>query len=165
MSGLPAHIRAMVELSPVEDLLLVLLRERLPGISVQSLIWDNQTFPMVLVRRQPSFGEWMGDTRFIDSADVTIHTFAADPDGDEDAALLAEAVRVVLRDAWLMHRSVPQRGHLARVTMTSAPRRVTDWATATGPVQYADLPTGVWRYETLYRVAIRKPRVRPFPSA
>ncbi|WIM95771.1 hypothetical protein ACTOB_007901 [Actinoplanes oblitus] len=165
MSGLPAHIRAMVELSPVEDLLLVLLREALAGISVQSLIWDNQTFPMVLVRRQPSFGEWMGDPRFVDSADVAIHTFCADPNGDEDAALLAEAVRVALRDAWLMYRSVPQRGHLTRVTMTSAPRRVTDWATATGPVQFADLPTGVWRYETLYRVAIRKPFARPLPSA
>jgi hypothetical protein len=163
VSGLPAHIRAMVELSPVEDLLLVLLREALAGVSVQSLIWDDQRFPMVLVRRQPSFGEWLGDTRFLDSADIVIHTFAPDPDGDEDAALLAEAVRVGLRDAWLGHRVVPQRGHLTRVTMTSAPRRVTDWATATGPVQYADLPTGVWRYETLYRVAIRKPRLRPFP--
>lgn len=163
MSGLPGHIRAMVELSPVEDLLLVLLREALAGVSVQSLIWDDQTFPMVLVRRQPSFGEWLGDTRFLDSADIVIHTFAPDPDGDEDAALLAEAVRVALRDAWMRHRSVSQRGHLTRVTMTSAPRRVTDWATATGPVQYADLPTGVWRYESLYRITIRKPRSRPFP--
>ncbi|MFG1602848.1 hypothetical protein [Actinoplanes sp. NPDC049265] len=165
MSGLPANIRAMVELSPAEDLLLYLLRETLAGVSVQSLIWDNQTFPLVLMRRQPSFGEWLGDTRFLDSADLVIHTFAEDPNGDEDAALLAEAVRVALRDAWLQHRSVPQRGHLTRVTMTSAPRRVTDWATATGPVQYADLPTGVWRYESLYRIAIRKPRVRPFPTA
>jgi hypothetical protein len=163
VSGLPAHIRAMVELSPVEDLLLALLREAVAPLSVQSLIWIDQTFPLILVRRQPSFGEWLGDTRFLDSADIVIHTFAPDPDGDEDAALLAEAVRVTLRDAWMQHRSVPQRGHLTRVTMTSAPRRVTDWATATGPVQYADLPTGVWRYETLYRIAIRKPRVRPFP--
>ncbi|GIF02226.1 hypothetical protein [Paractinoplanes rishiriensis] len=163
MSGLPAHIRAMVELSPVEDLLLALLRDVLAPVSVQSLIWDTQRFPLVLVRRQPSFGEWLGDPRFLDSADIVIHTFAEDPNGDEDAALLAEAVRVCLRDAWLRNRSVPQRGHLSRVTMTSAPRRATDWATATGPVQYADLPTGVWRYETLYRIAVRKPRVRPFP--
>jgi hypothetical protein len=71
--------------------------------------------------------------------------------------MLAEAVRVALRDAWLDHHSVPGRGHIVRVDMTSAPRRVTDWATATGPVQYADLPTGVWRYETAYRIAIRRP--------
>lgn len=161
MSGLPDAIRALAELSPVEDVLLFVLRRGLPGISVQSLIWIDQTFPMVLVRRSPSFGEWAGDTRFLDSADVLVHTFAQDPDGDEDAAILAEAVRVVLRDAWLNHLVIPGRGHLTRVEMTSAPRRVTDWATATGPVQYADLPTGVWRYETLYRIGIRKPRRTP----
>ncbi|MEU7905885.1 hypothetical protein [Actinoplanes sp. NPDC049118] len=153
----------MAELSPVEDVMLWLLRAALPGVSVQSLIWIDQTFPMVLVRRAPSFGEWAGDTRFLDSADVIVHAFCTDPNGDEDAAILSEAVRVALRDAWLHHTVVPGRGNLIRVEMTSAPRRVTDWATATGPVQYADLPTGVWRYETQYRVAIRKPRSRPFP--
>lgn len=163
MTGIPPVVRAMAELSPVEDVLLVILRQALPGVTVQSLIWAQQRFPMVLVRRAPSFGEWQGDTRFLDSADVTVHTFAEDPNGDEDAAILAEAVRVALRDAWLNHVVIPGRGHLTRVEMTSAPRRVTDWATATGPVQYADLPTGVWRYETLYRIGIRKPRSRPYP--
>lgn len=161
MSGLPAAVRALAELSPVEDILLFVLRHGLPGISVQSLIWIDQKFPMVLVRRSPSFGEWAGDTRFTDVADVLVHTFAEDPNGDEDAAILAEAVRVVLRNAWLNHLVIPGRGHLTRVEMTSAPRRVTDWATATGPVQYADLPTGVWRYETQYRIGIRKPRRTP----
>ena len=164
MSGLPDHVRALAELSPVEDILLAVLRAGLPGISVQSLIWVHQRFPMVLIRRSPSFGEWAGDTRFVDSADVIVHAFAEDPNGDEDAAILSEAVRVVLRDAWLHHTVIPGRGHLTRVEMTSAPRRVTDWATATGPVQYADLPTGVWRYETQYRISIRKPRSRPYPQ-
>ncbi len=59
---------------------------------------------------------------------------------------------------------MPGRGHLTRVQMTSAPRRVTDWATATGPVQYADLPTGVWRYETQYRIGIRKPHTTRLPG-
>jgi len=163
MAGLPAHIRAMAELSPVEDVLIALLRAALPGIEVKTLISLDQRFPLVLVRRAAHLGEWNGDTRFVDSADITVHTFAVDPDGDEDAAILAEAVRVVLRDAWLDHKTVAGRGHIVRVDMTSAPRRVTDWATATGPVQYADLPTGVWRYETAYRIAIRRPRIRPFP--
>lgn len=161
MAGVPERIRALAELSPVEDILLAVLRDGLPGVAVNSLIAANQRFPLVLARRAPHFGEWAGDTRFLDSADVTIHTFAADPNGDEDAAVLAEAVRVVLRDAWLGHASVPGRGHITRVQMTSAPRRVTDWATASGPVQYADLPTGVWRYETAYRIEIRKPRPHP----
>ena len=161
MAGIPTEIRALAELSPVEDLLLAILREGLPGIAVQSLISVGQVFPLVLVRRAPRMGEWTGDTRFVDSADVLLHTFAQDPDGDEDAAILAEAARVVLRDAWLANKAVPGRGHVTRVEMTSAPRRVTDWATATGPVQYADLPTGVWRYETGYRIQVRKPRTQP----
>lgn len=148
-------------MSPVEDLLLDLLPSKLPGIQVKSLIADEQTFPLVLARRSGNFGNWAGDPRFLDAAQVTIHTFAEGVNADEDAGLLAEAVRVVLRDS--VNVVVPNRGHIVNVTMSSAPRRVTDWATATGPVQYADLPTGVWRYETIYQVAIKKPPKRPFP--
>ncbi len=164
MAGLTPHIRAMAELTPVEDVLLAVLRQALPGVAVQTLISARQRFPLVLVRRAPHLGQWAGDTRFVDSADVTINTFAEDPDGDQDAAILAEAVRVALRDAWLHHKPASGLGHVLRVDMTSAPRRATDWATATGPVQYADLPTGVWRYETAYRVTIRRPTTRPFPE-
>ena len=163
MSGLPDNIKALAELSPVEDLMLTLLRAGLPGIKVQSLISASQTFPLVLPRRMPGFGRWDADPRFTDSAHVVLHTFCEDPNGDEDAAILAEACRVILRNAWLDQTVVTGRGHIARWEMTSAPRRVTDWATATGPVQYADLPTGVWRYETQYQIEIRKPRTRPYP--
>ncbi|MFF3249735.1 hypothetical protein ACFYWP_01725 [Actinacidiphila glaucinigra] len=163
MAGLPPEIKALAELSPVEDLLLAILRDGLPGIKVQSLIAKDQAFPLVLARRDPSFGNWAGDTRFLDAARVTVHVFCQDPDGDEDAAILSEAVRVVLRDAWLRQKVIPGRGHITRVDLSSAPRRASDWATATGPVQYADLPTGVYRYEATYDIEIRKPRSRPFP--
>jgi hypothetical protein len=163
MAGLPPEIKALAELSPVEDLMLAVLRDGLPGIQVKSLIAKSQTFPLVLVRRDPSFGNWSGDTRFLDAARVAVHTFCQDPNGDEDAAILSEAVRVVIRDAWLKQKVIPGRGHITRADLSSAPRRVTDWATATGPVQYADLPTGVWRYEATYDIEIRKPRTRPFP--
>ncbi|MFE3578134.1 hypothetical protein [Streptomyces vinaceus] len=162
MTGLPDQIKALAELSPIEDVMLALLREGLPGIRVQSLIAKDQKFPLVLVRRAPTFGEWNGDTRFVDSALVTVHTFCEDPDGDEDAAILAEAVRVVVRDAWLRQKVVPGRGHITRAEINSAPRRATDWATSTGPVQYADLPVGVWRYETTYQIEIRRSRSRPY---
>ncbi|MEU2854142.1 hypothetical protein [Streptomyces syringium] len=157
MAGIPAHIKALAELSPVEDVLLAVLRRDMPGINVQSLISRNQRFPLVLIRRDPSFGAWSGDTRFVDSARVVVNAFAEGPDGDRDAAILAEAVRVVLRDAWLQNKVIPGRGHITRVTMNSAPRRASDWATATGPVQYADLPTGVWRYESIFDIKIRRP--------
>jgi len=163
MSGLPPEIRALAELSPIEDVLLPILREGLPGIQVNTLIAKSQSFPLVLVRRAATLGEWSGDPRFTDAATVAVHTFCEDPNGDEDAAILAEAVRVVLRNALFDHKVVPGRGHITGLTMSAAPRRVTDWATATGPVQYADLPTGVYRWETQYDVTVRKPRQRPFP--
>lgn len=158
MAGLPDSIRALAELSPVEDVVLAILRAALPEMQVNSLIALDQTFPAVVVRRADSFGEWGGDDRFTDSALLYVHTFCEDPDGDEDAALLAEAVRVVLRDAWLNQTVIEGRGHLTRVKMSGAPRRAPDWASATGPVQYADLPTGVHRYETRFQIGIKKPR-------
>ncbi|MFE9924268.1 hypothetical protein ACFYQA_22600 [Streptomyces sp. NPDC005774] len=164
MAGLPAHIKALAELSPVEDLMLAVLRQGLPGIQVNTLISKDQTFPLVLARRDPSWGAWTGDARFLDAARVGVHVFCEDPDGDEDAAILSEAVRVVLRDAWLNQTVYPGLGHITRVDLASAPRRQTDWATSTGPVQYADLPTGVWRYEATYDIEIRKPRTRPYPT-
>ncbi|MET9861962.1 hypothetical protein ABZY93_22095 [Streptomyces smyrnaeus] len=164
MTGLPDEIKALAELSPVEDVMLPILRAGLPGIQVRSLISADQTYPAVLVRRLPNFGQWTGDTRFTDSAQIAVHAFCADPNGDEDAAVLSEAARVVLRDAWLDQVVVPGRGHLTYVDMTSAPRRAPDWATSSGPVQYADLPTGVWRYEATYDIGIRKPRTRPYPN-
>ena len=163
MAGIPDEIKALAELSPVEDLMLAILRDGLPGMNVQSLIADDQVFPLVLVRRSPSFGGNPADTRFTDAASLAIHVFVPDPNGDEDAAILSEVVRVLLRNAWLDQRVVPGRGHIVRLELTSPPRRVTDWATSSGPVQYADLPTGIWRYETGYAVEIRKPANHPYP--
>lgn len=166
MAGLPDSIYELAEFSPVEDVLLALLRAKLPAeVKVQSVIEDNQTFPMVMARRAPTFtGFWTGDDRVLDQADIDIHCFAADPDGDEDAAVLAEAVRVILRDAGRTNFEAPGKGWVRSVRMTSAPRRVPDWATATGPVQYADLPTGVHRYEAKFSIAVRKPRTGPYTS-
>ncbi len=163
MAGIPEHIKALAELSPVEDLLLAILRKGLPGIRVKSLIDQHETFPVVLVRRDPSFGQWAADTRFTDSARVAVNVLVSDPNGDEDAAILSEAVRVTLRNAWLNPQVIPGRGHITRVDVSSSPRRAPDWATAQGPVQYADLPTGIWRYESVYDIQIRKPRTRPYP--
>lgn len=163
MAGIPDEVKALAEFAPVEDILLPILDAALPGVSVQDRIWDDQQFPFVLVRRSPTMGEYQGDPRFTDWASLSIHTFATDPDGDQDAAILAEVVRVVLRDAARNRQGVSGLGYLYRADLVSAPRRVSDWATATGPVQYADLPTACWRYEARYEVEIRKSHARPYP--
>jgi hypothetical protein len=164
LAGLPPEVKALAELSPLEDLILAVLRPELYGVAVKTLIAKGQTFPLVLIRRGDSFGDWNGDPRFTDSAELIVHTFCEDPNGDEDAAILAEAVRVVLRDAGAERKSIPGIGSFLLVEMRNAPRRVTDWATATGPVQFADLPKNVHRYETKFHIGIRKPRTRPYPN-
>lgn len=163
--ALPQSVLNLIELSPVEDVLLHILREDLPDVPVVSLIAEDPPPFFLLVRRLHGFGNWKGDPRFTDAARFTIHTYTADPDGDEKGALLSEAVRVVLRNAWLDHRQVPGRGSIIAIRMTNEPSRVADWATASGPVQYADLPSGYFRYETMYEISIRKPRTTPTPSS
>lgn len=138
-------------------MILHLLRAAFPDVYVCTLIPEDPPYPFILVRGSRGLGLWDGDPRgLIDAYDVEIQVFTMDPDGDEAGALISEAVRVALRDAWLSHTHVPGIGSVIQITMQSKPRRVTDWATSAGPVQYADLPTGGWRYETQYAVSIRK---------
>jgi hypothetical protein len=154
--ALPDEILDLIEMHPIEDLVLTLLRERITSVPVQSQIYDDQTFPAIVIHRGDILGDWWGgDPRFIDHARLDVFCFTEGLNGDEDGSLLSEAVRVVLRDS--INKVVPGRGHLTEVIMTSAPRNAADWDTATGPVQYADLPTEVVRYSTSYALSVRKP--------
>lgn len=162
MANIPSYIMAMAEESPAEDLGLDILRTALPGINVVTQVSRDTTFPLVLVRRTPNFLGNIGDIRFLDSVDLAISTFTQDPDGDRDGAILSGVCKVVLRDAWLKHYNNPAIGSVTFMEVISPPRRVPDWATSTGPVQYADLPSNVWRHEARYRLVVRKPRVHPY---
>ena len=159
-SSLSPIVLGLIEMSPVEDLLLAILRDGFPDVSVQTLIKSAQTFPFVLIRSTGSWGTWQGDERFIDSSTIEVQCFASGINADADANLLSEAVRVVLRDS--KNKVVPGKGHIIGVEMLDRPKRSPDWATSVGPVQYADLPTGVERWETTYRATIRKPAIKPF---
>lgn len=155
--ALPQSVLDLVELRPFEDLALAILSEGLPEIPVHTLIPAHPTFPFILSRRDHAFGGWGGDPRFVDEGRLLVQTFTQDPDGDSDGALLSEAARVVLRNAWLSHYSRPDLGSIITLKMATEPTQVTDWATSAGPVQYAELPQGIWRYETTYEIKVRKP--------
>ena len=155
---LPPGVLALAEFAPTEDLMLAVLREKLPEVQVNTLIEDDAPPMFILVRRIPKLGLWDGDARFVDVARFAVHTFTSDPDGDDKGATLSEAIRVALRDAGNEHKVYPGLGSISKLTMIAEPARRTDWATSVGPVQYADLPTGVSRYETTYEVRVRKPR-------
>ena len=157
--NLPQSVTSRVALTPIEDVLLAVLRSAFPDIPVYSLIpKDPPSFPFILVRKSRGLGDWHGDPRFIDVCLAEIQVFTQDPDGDEAGALVSEAIRVAMHEAFMTHQRIPGKGTILRIDMVNEPRRVTDWATAAGPVQYADLPAGVWRYETVYSVSVRKER-------
>lgn len=152
--ALPSEIEDLTEMAPVEDLLLTLLRQKITTVPIQSLYEDDQTAPMVLVRRSGDWGMWRGDRRFVDMGQVNVQCICSGIDADSDAAILSEAVRVALLQS--VNIVVPPLGHLTAVQMLMSPRRTPDWATSSGPVQYADLPTGFMRYETIYEVTARR---------
>lgn len=156
-TSLPVELFDLIEFTPLEDIALHHLRAGLPdAIHVNSLIADDQTFPLVLVRRTPDWGWWEGDERFIDQGQITIHAYAYGVEADSDAAFLSEAVRNVLRVS--KNVVVPELGHISHIEMIGSPHRASDWATSSGPVQYADLPTGVVRYESVYKLTLRTSR-------
>lgn len=163
MAELPDSVKAMAEFAPVEEVLLPVLRNRIPGIDIKALYEDDQTFPVVLVRRVNPVQGWPGDPRFLDVAVVDIECLCEGLEADRDAALLSDAVRVALHRAWQEQDVIPDRGGVSFVHMFIPPHKVPDWATSVGPVQYADLPQGVVRYESSFRVDIRKPKQRPYP--
>lgn len=155
MTNLPQSIHDLAEFPALEDVGIAVLRPALE-LPVRTLIPDQlDVFPFVLVRGNHTAMGWGGQERFVDRGVLAVHTFTDGPEADDDGARLSEAIRVILREAAKRKVRIDDRNHLHRVTMTSRPRRVSDWATSQGPVQYADLPTGVQRYESLYRVTVR----------
>lgn len=170
MANIPPEILAINEHVPAEDFVLALFRERFEELDLSTpvhlvtQISRDQPRPAVLIRKLPTFWEFRSDERFLNSMDLTIHCFADDPDGDKDASRLSEACRVILRDAWLNNYSNPEHGSITYFEVLSPPRRTPDWATSVGPVQYADLPSNVHRYEGRYRIVVRKPRNPPYPT-
>ena len=158
--NLPPSVEAKVEMSPMEDIALYILRHELPDIPVYTLIPETVTEDaFILVRRAFPFGDWKGDSRFLDAGRVEVHIYAQDTPGttgDARGALIGDAVRVAFRDAFVKNLYVPGRGWVTRTRMVGEPVRKTDWATSAGPVQYADLPEGFWRYEAKFFLTVRR---------
>ena len=159
---IPSELLNLAQYSPLEDFVIRALAPTLEphGFAVLALIEDEPTLPFVQVRRLSSWGYWGGDPRgLLDRHRFAIQVFTEDPDGDQKGALYSEIVRAVLQKASDEHWSDPEIGIITNIKMTEAPNRVSDWATSQGPVQYADLPVGTYRYESQYSALTRPPSV------
>lgn len=166
-TGLPDSVLERVEMPPPTRLVMQVLRETFgddlyitPRIPLDSL---NRTItpprdPMVLVRKAYPDGYVRGDPRFVGVAPIELHVFSTDPNGETKGYLISEACRVALREATTGRPGYyrPRLGTLSSVRMLQEPTRKSDWANSTGPVQYADLPSGTWRTESVYRVTYRR---------
>lgn len=167
VASLSEGVLALVEREPVEDVARALVGDKLPGVRVVSRIpgrVDSSMFPMLMMRSHfNDVSLHSDDSVFLGRSILAVHTFTEDSlepggmDGDEQGSRLSEAVRVLMREAHREKPFLPGLGTVTGAVLVSPPRRVADWATATGPVQYADLPAGTWRYETLYRLSVRPP--------
>lgn len=154
--GLPQSVLDRVQFVPTEDVILEVLRRKLPDVPSFSMIPADPPEIFILVRKDnpvPFHGqEWtqIAVTRFV------IDVFTTGPNGDEAGALLCEAIRVVFQEAWLENMHIPGKGWVSNIAMYGEGTRVADWATSAGPVQYADLPTGYWRFEAMFRLKFRR---------
>ena len=163
---LPSDVVDQVEYGPLERIIVPILRAGIPTIDVYSLIpedifdraehGDSDSGNFIVVRRVPGINDWIGDPRgLFDAGRIAIHVFTVEPNQDTKGAVVSEAVRRVLMGAWNNKTVVPGAGAIVNLEMIREPTRRPDFATSAGPVQYADLPHGMWRYESTYNVLVR----------
>lgn len=130
------------------------------GIHVGTLYSPGLEPPVIMVRRERRSGA-VGlrdyDDRHLQSAIISINTITSGVDADELCEELQEACRVAIRQAQQDQTIVPGVGHIAYIQSSITPSRVSDWATSTGVVQYAALPKGWVRYESVYLLMLRPP--------
>lgn len=146
-----------------DELMLGILRPFFAGkeVHVGSLFSSGLEPPIVIVRRERRSGTQglsASDDRFIQPVVISINTITAGVDADEIGEELQEACRIAIRQAVINQTVVPGAGHITRLENAITPSRVSDWATSTGVVQYASLPKGWVRYESVYRLIVSPPK-------
>ena len=148
----------------VDELLLGVLRrffaENAPGVHIGTLVTPNMPLPAIVARserRSGTIANKVTDDRFLRPAVISVKTFPAGVDADEAGEELQEAIHQAFRRAHDEQWVIPDAGVINTLDNSTVPSRVSDWATSTGVVQYAALPKGWVRYESIWRLLIRPP--------
>jgi hypothetical protein len=161
--NLPDSIVDELQFQPAVQLFKVILEPLVDPIKVISSISEHPPLPFILIRRRDDVGNWHGDPRgLIDVAHMVVHVYSNGHNGVNGEAacyVLSDFIRKKLYEASQAQYYDGDLGALSRLRVLNSPSRETDWATSSGPVQYADLPAGTWRYETHYEARIRPPGV------
>lgn len=150
----------------IEDLMIGLLRPWFarvvaaggPQVNVYSEYQADMVPPYVLVlntRRTGIEAYETKDDEWARAAVVEVNAICDGLDAEADCSALQESVRHCFLDAHRNQIVVPNAGVINQVTTPTLATRQTDWASASGPVQYAKLPHGASRFEARYRMIIR----------
>lgn len=121
---------------------------------------ENMQTPAIVARRERRSGTLAlqsHDDRFMQPAILMISTITSGVDADEEGEELQEMCRYALRQAQQLQVTYPNCGSIAEVQASTHPAKVSDWQTSTSVVQYASLPKGAVRYESIFRLLIRPP--------
>jgi hypothetical protein len=153
----------------VDDMIIKVLKDYFEGqgIYIGTMYASALKPPFIIARRERRSGTPSIDStddRFIQSAIVSINTVTDGPDADQIAEELQEACRLAIREAQQNQTEFPAMGSISSITNSIEPSRVADWATSTGQVQYASLPKGWTRFESVYRLLIRAPKTTAAPN-
>ena len=154
--------RTIPTFGSVDALMINVLKDFFDGqdIHIGSLFASALTPPFIIVRRERRSGQASidsGDDRYLQSAIISVNTITAGPDADQMGEELQEACRIAIREAQQNQQTYTGLGTISAITNSIEPSRVADWATSTGQVQYASLPKGWTRFESVYRCLIRPP--------
>ena len=141
---------------------LEILRSRFPEFRFVSLISPEHTPPWALVRETGFEGAVYEDRRFMREFFISIETFTEGLESDVDAPNVHRAAEDAFTRAALGNISVGGgTSWIVDYSLEEPARRLSDWASASGPVQTADLPTNWTRWHSLHRIAIKRSDVGP----
>lgn len=143
-------------------LLMAIFREFFAGqdIHIGTLYTEDMPTPAIVARaerRSGSIAHKVTDETFLKPAIVSVNTFTSGLEAESDAEALQEMVRIAITQAQREQRVYPGVGHISLIENSTAASQASDWATSTGIVQYATLPKGVIRWESVFRLLIRPP--------
>lgn len=141
---------------------LEILRTRLPGVRFISQISPHVAPPYVLVREVGFEGAFVADRRFKREYFISIETFTEGLESDVEAPLFHRAAEdAFTRVAYGNESVLDGAGWITRYELVEPARRLSDWASAAGPVQTADLPTNWTRHHSLHRIELKRSDVGP----
>lgn len=146
----------------VDDMVLEIFRQFFAGqdVHIATLYSEDMPTPAVVARRDRRSGTLAlasRDDRYLQPAIISVNTVTNGFDADEAGEELQEMCRFALRQAQQLQVSIPGGGSIAVIAASTHPAKANDWQTATSVVQYASLPKGAVRYESVYRLLVRPP--------